>query len=341
MKKSLNFLVPLIFSLLISCEPAEKAPVYPSGEGFFILNEGNYLAGNGSLSFYSTATKEIYNDLFTSVNGRALGDIPSFMATEGNKGFIVVNNSGTIEVFDLTTLETLGTVTGLDSPRQMVTREGKGYVSSLSSALVTIIDLEKVQVSGSLDTGSPSEAMVIAGGRLFSAHWSGGSSITVSDLATGGIISTIATGLEPVSMVLDRYGKLWVLCTGGWMGEEIPRLVRINTGTLEKEAEYLFRTVDDNPSSLTCNAAGDTLYYLDEGVRRMPATSVSLPAEAFVAAGNRLFYKLMIGPGGLIAVTDAIDYQQRGDLLVYNSKGELLDTEQAGIIPGYMLFMKN
>jgi hypothetical protein len=36
-----------------------------------------------------------------------------------------------------------------------------------------------------------------------------------------------------------------------------------------------------------------------------------------------------------------IDYQQRGDLLVYNSKGELLDTEQAGIIPGYMLYMTN
>jgi len=43
----------------------------------------------------------------------------------------------------------------------------------------------------------------------------------------------------------------------------------------------------------------------------------------------------------MVAVTDAIDYQQKGDLLIYNSRGELIDTEQAGIIPGYMHYMKD
>ncbi|MCK7530998.1 MAG: hypothetical protein MZV63_08125 [Marinilabiliales bacterium] len=83
---------------------------------------------------------------------------------------------------------------------------------------------------------------------------------------------------------------------GGWNGEEIPRLVKINTVTYEKEAEMFFRTVSDNPSSLTANAAGDTLYFLDEGVRRMPVTASALPSEAFISAGDRLFYKLAAGP---------------------------------------------
>ncbi len=341
MKTFLKTIPFLFLAFLSSCEPVEENKLYPAGDGFFILNEGNYRAGNGSLSFYSTETKQIYNDLFSMANDRALGDIPSFMAVEGGKGFIVVNNSGTVEAVDIHTLKSLGTVTGLNSPRQMFISGGKGYISSLMSPLVTIMDLEDMEVSGSLDIASASEAMVITGGRLFAAHWSGGSSVSVTSLATGQAIASIPVGLEPESMVLDKNGKLWVLCTGGWMGEEIPRIAIINTGTLEKEKEFFFRTVDDNPSSLTSNAAGDTIYYLDEGVRRMPVTAESLPSAAFIPAGNRLFYKLMVCPSGMIAVTDAIDYQQKGDLMLYNSKGELLDTEQAGIIPGFMLYIKD
>lgn len=263
------------------------------------------------------------------------------MAIDGDRGYIVVNNSGTIEAVDIRTMESLGTLTGLPSPRQLLIDGREGFISSLSSETVTVIDLDMLGKTGSLGIGSTSEAMIITGGKLFAAHWAGGSSITVTDLASREVITTISVGLEPESMVEDRDGKLWVLCTGGWMGEEIPRIVRINTVTMEKEAEFSFRTVDDNPSNLTANAAGDTLYFLDEGVRRMPVTAVSLPSEALIPAGNRRFYKLFIAPGGIITVTDAKDYMQRGDFLVYNSRGELIDTEQAGIIPGFMLHVND
>lgn len=341
MKQLIKISVILALLFAASCESHDDPPLYPDGDGFFILNEGKFLDGNGSVSFYNTETKEIYNDLFSKANNRALGDIPSFLAVDGDRGFIVVNNSGTIEAVNIRTMESLGTITGLDSPRQMVIDGRKGYVSSLNSEEVTVVDLDKIEISGHVDIGSTSEAIVITGGRLFSAHWSGGSSIVVSDLSSGSVITSVATGMEPESMLLDKNGKLWVLCTGGWMGEEIPRIVRINTVTLEKEADLFFRTVNDNPSSLRSNATGDTLYYLDEGVRRMPVTATALPGEAFIPEADRRFYKLLVSPGGIIAVTDAKDYMQKGDFLVYDRRGQLLDTEQAGIIPGFMLHMQD
>jgi hypothetical protein len=339
--KLLLKLLLMTMPVILSCERGDGPSIFPEGEGFLILNEGNYLAGNGSVSFYSTGSKDIHNDLFNVVNERALGDIPSFIAVDGGRGFIIVNNSGTIEVVNMLTLESLATVTGLDSPRQMVIHGRKGYISSLLCEEVTVIDLDDMDISGSIDIGCSSEAMAIADGKLFTAHWSGGNKVVVTDIVTGEVITSVTVGLEPESMVLDRDKKLWVLCTGGWNGEEIPRLVKINTSTYEKEAEMFFRTVTDNPSSLAINAAGDTLYFLDEGVRRMPVTSSMLPAEAFIPDGERLFYKLAAGNGGLIGVTDAIDYQQRGDFLLYDSDGELLDSEQAGIIPGFMFFMQD
>ncbi len=267
MRHLIKILTVLTIAMLISCEPADNPPLYPRGEGILLLNEGNFNAGNGSVSFYSTETKQIYNDLFNAANGRALGDVPTFMAVDGDRGFIVVNNSGTIEVVDLRTMESLGTVTGLSSPRQMVIEGDRGYVSSLTEDEITVIDLVTAEKSGKIETGLQSEAMVITDGRLFSAHWAGGSSIVVTDLGSGETIRSVTVGLEPESMVLDKNGRLWVLCTGGWMGEEIPRIVAINTATYEKEAEFFFRTADDNPSSLTVNASGDTLFYLDVGVR--------------------------------------------------------------------------
>jgi DNA-binding beta-propeller fold protein YncE len=337
MKHLIKILIVLAITMLISCEPADNSPLFPRGEGIFLLNEGNFNAGNGSVSFYSTETKQVYSGLFSAVNGRALGDVPTFMAVDGNRGFIVVNNSGTIEAVDLRTMESLGTVTGLSSPRQIVIDGDRGYVSSLTEDEITIIDLGTIEKSGKMEIGLQSEAMVITGGRLFSAHWAGGNSVVVTDLGTGEVVRSVTVGLEPESMVLDKNGRLWVLCTGGWMGEEIPRIVAINTVTYEKEAEFFFRTVDDNPSSLTVNASGDTLFYIDEGVRKMPVTAAGLPSDVYIPGGNRLFYKLMVGPDGTIYVTDAIDYQQKGDILVFNRKGELLDTEQAGIIPGFMV----
>ncbi|MCU0410698.1 MAG: hypothetical protein MUC70_05305, partial [Bacteroidales bacterium] len=250
--KNGSLLFVLVTLLLSSCNSLHSDPdtVFPDGNGFFILNEGNFMAGNGSISFYSHETTKIYNDLFESVNGRPLGDIPTSITLAGSVGFIVVNNSGTIEVIDMHNMESLATITGLSSPRQIVIDGRKAYVSSLSSEEITIIDVDDFTIDGSIEIGSGSEAMIVYGNKLFAAHWAGGNSIKVIDLDTKQVIKTIVTGLEPESMVLDSSGKLWVLCTGGYMNEEVPALYRINPATFDIEATLPFRTLYDNPSSL-------------------------------------------------------------------------------------------
>jgi len=340
MSRLIGIIVFIAF-IVSSCEILRDDPElpFPEGHGAFILNEGNYLAGNGSLSFYSLETKKIYDNLFFERNERPLGDIPTFMAVDGDRAFIIVNNSGTVEVIDLNTMESLGTLTGIISPRQMVIRERKAYISSLMSDFIYIVDIDNLVVTGTVDIGCNSEALVIAGNRLFAANWSGGDKITVVNLTDNTVETEIKTGLEPESMVLDRNNRLWILCTGGYMNEEIPRIMKINALTLAVEDELEFRTVSDNPSSLIVNSGGDTLYYIDEGVRRMTVTTAALPGNAFISTRGRLFYKLAASPwNGMLMVTDAIDWQQKGDLLIYNRNGSLVDTEQCGIIPGFMRF---
>lgn len=326
-------------SLLVSCTK-ENEPVVNQdwlGSGLFILNEGNFNAGNGSLSFYSMENGSISNDLFTGINKRALGDIPSFFAIDDTVGYIIVNNSGTIEKIDMKTMESIGTVTGLNSPRQMVIYNGTGYVSSLYSSKITLINLTDFTIESQIDLGCTSDALVISGSTLFAANYYQGNKVMAVNLIDNTILE-IATGIEPESMVLDKENNLWVLCTGGW-NNEAGQLFSINTSTLSTEKTLTFSSVEEYPTSLSVNSGGDTLYYINNGIYRMPIDATVLPSEALVESGTNLFYKVASAPiKGMFFATDAADYVQTGHLLIFNKDGEVIDTEGTGIIPGFMLY---
>ena len=69
--------------------------------GTFVLHEGNFQGGNASLSFLNNFTGIMSNGVFTAVNSIPLGDVGQSMTIWDDKGYIVVNNSGKIEVVDL------------------------------------------------------------------------------------------------------------------------------------------------------------------------------------------------------------------------------------------------
>jgi len=89
-----------LFSILIfilhSCEEdfGEVIDNDASGKyqnGLFIVNEGLFSQGSGSLSFYSTEFSEMENDIFYFVNERPLGDVPQSIYMHDTLGYVVVN----------------------------------------------------------------------------------------------------------------------------------------------------------------------------------------------------------------------------------------------------------
>ncbi len=341
--KSRIKIILLILIVLISCKkgPKDFPPSnYKLSGGVFILNEGNFRGGNGSLSFYSYDSLKIYNDLFYAANGRSLGDVPYSMIIYEDKGYIVVNNSGKIEMIDPNSLKSLGSITGLNSPRNMaVINSSKAYVTSLYSDSLTIINLGNNTISGYINIRRTSEAIVVLDNKVFVSNWAGGKEVMVINTLTDRVSDSILVGNEPESMVLDKNRDLWVLCNGGWARENFAKLDQINTSTDKLISEFVFPNKQASPTCLKIDAFGETLYYLENGIKVMDIGQGKLPPTALIADPGASFYKLAINPGnGDIIVTDAVDYTQRGYVNIFKSDGTLISQEKAGIIPGSMCF---
>lgn len=314
-----------------------------TGSGVFVVNEGNFRGGNGSLSFYSYDSAKINNDLFLKVNGWPLGDVPNSMTLNGDRAYVVVNNSGKIEVINKNTLESVKTIDGLISPRNMaVVSSSKAYVTSMYSNNVAIINLTDNSISGYINLRRTSESIVVSGSKAFISNWVGGKEIMVINTLNDNVVDSIEVGIEPESMVLDKNKILWVLCNGGWTRTNYAELTGINSTSDKIEKRLVFSTKQASPSCLQIDGTGETLYYLDGGVRQMKITSMALPSTALIPESDHYFYKIGINPvNSDIFATDAADYQNRGSVLHYKKDGTLLAVMTADIIPGLLCFKLN
>ena len=348
MKKIIGLL--FLLAAIVSCKKISDEPTgsFLTGDGVFVLNEGNFMGGNGSLSFHSYDSSKIYNDLFHNINGRPLGDVPNSMIINGDKAYIVVNNSGKIEVVNKNTLESEATISGLISPRNIaIINSSTAYVTSLYSDSVAIISLADNSISGYINLRRYSEAIVINGNKAFVSNmigpgFVGGNEVMVINTVTDQVVDSIIVGPEPESMVIDKNKMAWVLCNGGYARTNYAELIGINTVTDIIERRFVFPSKLASPTCLHIDGAGETLYYLESGVRRMNIDDSELPSAPLITQSEHSFYKIGINPvNSDIFVTDAIDYQQPGYILIYNSEGNLLTTEIADIAPGMVCFKLN
>lgn len=316
-----------------------------SPTGFFICNEGNFQYGNATLSFYDPASRRVENEVFFRANGFKLGDVAQSMTLHDGKLWIVVNNSHVVFAIDPTTFKVVGHIEDLNSPRYIhFVDDQKAYITQLWDNRIYIVNPKRYEITGyitvpGMSAGSGStEQMVQQGRYVYCNCWSYQNSIIKIDTATDEVVDELTVGIQPTSIVLDRYGKLWTLTDGGYEGSpygyEAPALFRIDAATFAIEARYPF-ALGDAPGELQLNGAADTLYWINNDIWRMDAAASRLPAAPFLPYRDTRYYGLTVDPdGGDVYVADAIDYQQAGRVYRYDSRGRLVDEFNVGITPG-------
>ena len=353
--KQLTFFIFILLMISTACEELPVDTIYydfGNSRGVFISNEGNFMYGNSSLTYYDKEKKKAFNQVFYARNNAPLGDVAQSLAFNGKTLFIMVNNSGRIYGIDPETAAYKGVITGLVSPRYMhFLNAEKAYVSDLYARKIWIVNPEKYTLSGSitLSDGSTnsarhaSEQFLKVGNLIYVSCWSYDDYLLVIDPSADEVIDSIKVPLQPRDMVYDRFGKVWVLSDGGYEGSpagfENPALSRIDPETRTIERIFRYRREEGIPSGLVLNRTSDTLLYIQQGIRQMAVKGTVLPGTAFIPPEGRLFFSLAIDPDtGEIYAADAIDYSQSGVVYRYSPGGKLVDSFRAGINPGAYWF---
>ena len=339
--------------LLFSCG---KEEVGPQGEkegslpdqfsnGLFILNEGNFGTNNASVSFYDPAKKQVDNFIYRAANdGRKLGDVLQSITFTEDRAYLIVNNSGKIEIVNKADFRHTGTIEQLKSPRYMHVLNDKAFVTNFvlgnAGNVIYVIDLKSQQVVNTIPVNGWVDHIVQIGNRLYINNVEE-DRIMVIDPGTEEVVTSISVNEEPESMVTDKEGYVWVMCTGG-LDEGTPAMIRIdpvNNKIVQKMENF---PIDDHPSRLRINGTADTLYFLMDGIYKMAITDTELPVAPFIeTTALQYVYGLEIDPvNGDIYLTDARDFQQNGEVYRFDRSGRRTDRFLVGEGPGNLVFIR-
>ena len=322
-------------------------PIEPEGDDglLFVINEGNFQYSNATLSIYDPETQSVENEAFIKANGMKLGDVAQSMTIADGRGWIAVNNSNVVFAIDPLTLKEKGRIENLVFPRYLhFVSDKKAYVSQLWDNRIAIVDPRSYSITGHITVpdmkpGSGStEQMVSYGDYVYCNCWSYQKRIIKIDTRTDEVVASLEVGLQPNSLVLDRYGKLWTVTDGGYEGSpfgyEPPALVKIDAETFTIEDKFSFE-LGESCSEICINEAGDRIYWINDDIWSMDVTAQEPPATPLIHADGTLFYGLTVAPvSGEVYAADAIDHSQNGRIYRYSPQGTLIDHFSAGVNPG-------
>lgn len=347
--KLVFFLLTPLF--LLSCSD-DNDPVQESkGDyefGYFITNEGPFQNGSGTLTFVGD-DGNVQQEVFKNVNGENLGNIVNSMFIDGDRAYIVVNNSSLIVVVDRYTMEKLAVIQGdeIRNPRHFVVAEGKGFVSNWgdpfdpSDDFIAVVDLDANEVRATIPVGEGPERMVATSEGLMVALQGGfnfNNQVVLIDPATNQVIRTIQVGDVPNSLQADGVGNIWVLCAGKPSYADVETsgaLYKVQLADFSTTSQE-FELATDHPGLLNFDA-GQLFYHLNGQIYRMSPGASELPEEGIT--GLEGFYYSMTVANGELYGTDAGDFASEGIVKVFNvNSGALLNTIEAGIVPGQVVF---
>lgn len=343
----------LSFTTLNQTDPDPEPD--PEPKILFVLNEGTYTYANSSLSYYDLETGAVENNIFYRVNSSPIGDVGQSLAQNDGHLYIVVNNSNYIYKTDVNTIQYEAQLTDFNSPRYMkFISDDKAYVTDIMARGVWVINPETMTHTKFINTGKPTENMVLVGNNMYVTNWSKyyaqdieNNTVQIIDTDTDQKTGEIEVGIEPNSMVLDKYNNLWVMCGGGYLDEwhDTARLYCINPADNQIIKSFTFPDIYPMyyPGYLNIDNTGSVLYYIDNGkFYKMSVDAAELPTQPFIspgAGGN--FYNSCINPhNGDIYISDAKGYITSGEVSRYTSDGTFVTSFTVGLVPSFMMFKK-
>ena len=375
MKKYLLGLAVLLMgtAVMTSCDPAEDDPetylqVYSTGA--YVVNSGNmYSKIESSLTAIDYASSTATQNVFKTANGRSLGNTANDGIVYGNKIYLAVDQSNTIEVIDkktkqsikqIKTTELLGNAEGVE-PRHIIADGGKVYFTTYGG-YVAAVDTTSFALQKKWQVGSSPEGLVFGNGNIYVAnsnYAAGGGNISCINLSNDNVETKNIEGVNNPTGIYYAAGLLYVLENPVYgpapdyvpTGENSLRTVNFAEGKSQKVADgnyavcvtpgattrmdvvrphfYVLNTPYGGTASVSVLAAGSTQPQAMT-LSEMPVSPCGIFADPLNGHIFVLSYKM--GDKGYA------DYNGNGYVVEYDSTGKKQHEYETGVGSCAMFF---
>lgn len=227
MKKYLLGLAVLLMgtAVMTSCSDDNDGPetyLQEYSTGAYVVNSGNMGTKiESSLTAIDYASSTATQNVFKAANGRSLGNTANDGIVYGNKIYLAVDQSNTIEVIDkktkqsikqIKTTDLLGKAEGAD-PRHIIADGGKVYFTTYGG-YVAAVDTTDFALQKKWQVGSYPEGLVIGNGNLYVAnsnYGAGGGNISCINLSNDNVETKNIEGVNNPTSIYYASNVLYVL----------------------------------------------------------------------------------------------------------------------------------
>ena len=321
MKKYLLGLAVLLMgtAVMTSCDPAEDYPetylqVYSTGA--YVVNSGNMYSNiESSLTAIDYASSTATQNVFKTANGRSLGNTANDGIVYGNKIYLAVDQSNTIEVIDkntkksikqIKTTELLGNAEGAE-PRHIIADGGKVYFTTYGG-YVAAVDTTSFALQKKWQVGSYPEGLVIGGGNLYVAnsnYGAGGGNISCINLSNDNVETKNIEGVNNPTSIYYASDVLYVLDNPVYgpapdyatTGENALRAVSFAEGKSQKVADGNYAVCVTPGATTRMNVVRPYFYVLNAPFGGTP--SVSVLAAGSMQAQTMTLSEMPVSPCGI------------------------------------------
>lgn len=368
MRRKPNYLYWLCLSLtwlLSACDDMNDKPFAadltgdPTESGtaeLYVLSEGLFNQNNSSLMRFSFGQRKMTRNYFSAINRRGLGDTANDLAIYGSKIYVVVNVSGTVEVIDFRTGQSLQQIQlrtengSSREPRSIAFHKEKAYVCSYDGT-VARIDTASLAVDGLTAVGRNPDGICVQNDKLYVSN-SGGldhasglgvdNTVSVVDISTFKETDRINVGPNPGKIVASADGTAVYVAT---RGEDVEagdyNFVKIDCPT-HKVTPY-----NEKVQNFAIDGEIAYLYHYNYSTQTAAIKTLNLQTgetlrDHFITDGTVVDtpYAINVNPySGNVYICNAYDYTLYGDLLCFDQQGQLqFRLNNIGLNPNTIVF---
>lgn len=335
MKKIIPY---LIFISLIGCSKKENTPIN-NQDAVMIVNEGNFMWGNASLSLYNKKEKTLTKDIYQSENGIALGDVAQSVFQKDSLLFVVVNNAAKIEVLSSITFKRKWTINiPNSSPRYFcVVNDSIALVSELYANKLWVVNYLSATLVSTIamegETGQiqyfDNKIAVLERTKLngnFTAQ------IHILDASNFQTIKKIILPSEPNSFSITADKKLYVLTDKSSSTSLPAKLFRYDLVSYANLDTFDFG-LSENPKMLRLDALAQSVKWIvGKKIYSIALSATKLNSTPVLTLNASNIYAFDIDPSsGDLYVGDALDYTQASQIFRFDKNYQQLDQFKAGI----------